>query len=97
VDRNARIYFTASFRASSLTNGHFCLATTAEIAATDLRFFAGRLEDVGNIPPVARLIYHPLLILLVLVLVIERKNRIDHEQEHDHDGGGAPKCAACES
>jgi hypothetical protein len=33
-----RIYFTASFRASLLTNEHLCLTTVADTAMTDLRF-----------------------------------------------------------
>jgi hypothetical protein len=52
-----RVYFTASFRASLLTNEtllphHGC----GTIAVTGLLFFASRLEDVGNIPSLARLI-----------------------------------------
>jgi hypothetical protein len=47
----------------------------------------------------ARLISHSLRLVLVLVIVIvlEGENRIEQEHEHDYDGGGAPKCAACDS
>jgi hypothetical protein len=76
-----RVYFTASFRAPSLTHEHFCLTAAADIAVTGPRFFASRLEDVGNIAFEARLICQGLLLLLVLVL--ERKNRIDHDHEHE--------------
>jgi hypothetical protein len=95
-----RINFTAFFRPPYWRTKHFCLTAAADIAVTGLPFFASRLEDVGNIPSVARFICHP--------LVLEGKNRIDHEpfrraqgpeyvegHEHDYDydyeGGGEPK------
>jgi hypothetical protein len=97
VNRVAVFISPHLFRAPSLTHEHFCLTAAADIAVTGPRFFASRLEDVGNIAFEARLICQGLRLLLVLVL--ERKNRFDHEQEHEHDydEGGAPKCAACES
>lgn len=78
---------------------HFCLTTAAAIAVTEPALFASRLEVVGNIRSVARLISHPLLLGLVLVIVLERKKGVDREQahEHDYDEGGVPKCAACDS
>jgi hypothetical protein len=99
VNRVAVFILPHLLRAPSLTHEHFCLTAAADTAVTGLRFFASRLEDVGNIAFEARLICQGLLLLLVLVIVLERKNRIDHEQEHEHDydEGGAPKCAACES
>jgi hypothetical protein len=95
VNRVAVFILPHLLRAPSLTHEHFCLTAAADTAVTGLRFFASRLEDVGNIAFEARLICQGLL----RVIVLERKSRIDHEQEHEHDydEGGAPKCAACES
>jgi hypothetical protein len=73
-----RIIFTAFFRPPLLAHEHFCLTAAADIAVTGLPFSASRLEDVGNIPSVARFIYHPRLLVLMLVIVLERQ-QIDHE------------------
>jgi hypothetical protein len=52
-----RIYFTASFRASLLTNETLLPHHGCGHRGDGPALFASRLEDVGNIPSVARLIY----------------------------------------
>jgi hypothetical protein len=52
-----RIYFTASFRTSLLTNETLLPHRGCGRRGDGPAFFASRLEDVGNIPPVARRIY----------------------------------------
>jgi len=102
-----RIYFTAFSARHSWRSKHFCLTAAADIAVTGRRFFAGRLEDVGNIPSEARLISHSVLLVLVLVIVLEGKQnqsragaRARHGTSpsvggHDYDAGGPSKWAAC--
>jgi hypothetical protein len=84
-----RIYFAASFRASSLTHEtllphHGCGHRGDGACAFRKPTGSCRQHSFGSKVNLSS---------LLLVIVLERENRIDPEQEHEHDyeGGGAPK------
>jgi hypothetical protein len=64
------IYFAAIFRTPLLTPESLLPHHGCGHRGDRPAVFASRLEDVGNIRSVARVISHPLFLFLVLVLVI---------------------------